>query len=279
MASDNGFSIGDEQEIINEVDKVDRNVETMDFSSGDEEEMIREVERVDRKKYECDICNKTYQQRGHISRHKLSHTFHVQCSVCSRSFRRKDLLKRHMKNVHGTGTFPCNHCADVYDTYTDLINHVERQHPLSHNQPNQPQAANHQPSSSSATIADNPVRSSSTTVNTSNQSALNNTASIITMQPHGSDQNDLLSFLANIRLHIRDYLKTRVLQHGIKWYLCLQIELERFNGNGENNLSRPHFRSRTYILLNQETYNEHELKEALQKIVESLEKFMRNGSG
>ena len=108
---------------------------------------------------------------------------------------------------------------------------------------------------------------------------LNRTAQVIRLEPRGTDQFDLLAFLANARSQIRDYLLSRVSSQSAKWYLCLQIELERFNANEDNTRSSPHFRSRTYIMLNRDTYLEHDLNEALHKIIESLERFMREGSG
>lgn len=86
-------------------------------------------------------------------------------------------------------------------------------------------------------------------------------------------------FLANMRSSIQDYLLSKVSQQSVKWYFCTQIELERFNADGDNTVSLSHFRSKTYVLLNPETFNDHELNEALQKIIKSLEEFMRNGSG
>ena len=301
-SSDNEFSSADEDELINEVDKIDRNQETMDFSSDDEDEMIREVERIERKKFLCDLCNRSYRHRSHLTRHKLSHTFHVQCPVCLRQFRRNDVLKRHMKTIHGFNkhAFPCNHCTNVYDTYDELFTHVVDRHPL--NQNNQQQAttseattepsdlqipsATHQSTSTSqlpSAMRPNATQSSSNQPidkksNTSN--ALNRAVEIMQIEPQGSEQFDLLAFLANTRSQIRDYLLSRLSsQRSVKWYLCIQIELERFSVNEDNIRSRPHFRSRTFIVLNQDTYNEHDLNEALQKIVESLEKFMREGSG
>ena len=47
----------------------------------------------------------------------------------------------------------------------------------------------------------------------------------------------------------------------------------------EVSTTSPYFRSRTYITISGEGLNEHDLNEALQKMFESLEKFMGEGSG
>jgi hypothetical protein len=215
-----------------------------------------------------------FQHKKTLNRHRLSHAYFVKCYICGQTFRRKDLLNRHLKNVHGvnTRTFQCNHCPAKFDNYEELLNHVVTTHPLNqssnnneHHQPN----SNQQPSSSST----------ETTRDVNITSALNNSAEIARIEPQGSEQNDLLGFLANTRLVIHEYLLSRVTQQPIKWYLTVQIELERLTSDGDNTVSTPHFRSRTFILLNPDTYNEHDLNEALQKIIKSLEEFMRNGSG
>lgn len=271
------FSSTDEEEMIMEVENIERFNAQKDFSSADEDEMVQELERIEKRKYTCDICNKRFMRKIHLNRHRLSHTYHVQCELCQRCFRRNDKLKRHLKNVHGLikQTFPCNHCANVYPTYDELFTHVVENHPLQQQQQ----------SPSAEATAPLPIQSTSSTDQPENRNplvsnALNRAAEVIRVEPEGSEQSDLLTFLANSRLQIRDYLLSRVsLQQSVKWYLCIQIELERFNANEDNIRSTPHFRSRTYVLLNKETYNEHDLNEALQKIIESLEKFMREGSG
>lgn len=277
------FSSADEEDMITEVEKIERNIVQKDFSSADEDDMVQELERVEKRKHFCDLCDKVFLRKTHLNRHKLTHTYHVQCPICKRQFRRNDVLKRHMKNVHGLikQAFPCNHCSNVYHTYHELFTHVVENHPLQQQQ--------HSSSSSTAAVRLPPPTvtqsSSSSTDQSKNRdssvtNALNRTAEVFTLQPLGSEQFDLLTFLANTRSQIRDYLLSRLSsQQSVKWYLCIQTELERFSANEDNIRSRPHFRSRTYVLLNQETYNEHDLNEALQKIIESLEKFMRDGSG
>ena len=97
--------------------------------------------------------------------------------------------------------------------------------------------------------------------------------------PTGSERYDMLIFLSNVRDRIRNYLQTRASElGGIKWNLCVQVEMGRDDIHQVVTTS-PYFRSRTYITLSGEGLSEHDLNEAMQKMYESLEKFMREGSG
>lgn len=50
------------------------------------------------KRFVCDICFKTYKDRGTLNRHKKGHSDikPYQCTVCSKRFIRKDYLSSHM---------------------------------------------------------------------------------------------------------------------------------------------------------------------------------------
>ena len=272
------FSSADEDDMIMEIDKAERNYADVDFSSADEDEMVKELDRVEKRKYFCDLCNASYSRKANLIRHKLSHKYYVKCSICKRQYQPKDVLKRHMKELHGISNqaFPCNHCSNVYGTYDELFSHIVHNHPLRQQQQplstavTAPPPPPRQMSSAVQPPADQPENREAPVLN-----ALNRTAQVIRLEPRGTDQFDLLAFLANAMSKIRDYLLSRVSSQSVKWYLCLQIELERFNANEDNTRSSPHFRSRTY----RDTYSEHDLNEALHKIIESLECFMREGSG
>ena len=156
-----------------------------------------------------------------------------------------------MRNVHGLNkqTFPCNHCSNIYDTYDELFTHVVHNHPLNQ----QPQeslslsslslssAATTTATSTSADAAHSlPTQSSASTNHSENRTtsvsnALNRAAEVFTIQPHGFEQDDLLSFMVNTRLQIRNYLLSRLSsQQSVKWYLCIQIELEWFSATEDN---------------------------------------------
>ena len=100
-----------------------------------------------------------------------------------------------------------------------------------------------------------------------------------TITPHSSERYDLLSFLANVKEDISNFLKTKTMKHALKWYLSVQVEMQRDTPEGDIQVSVPHFRSRVYITLTEDAFSEHDLNEALYKISESLENYIRNASG
>jgi hypothetical protein len=111
------------------------------------------------------------------------------------------------------------------------------------------------------------------------ETALNNAVFNRNIFPRGSERYDTLTFFGNIRDQVRSFLqfRTRSLR-GIKWNLCVQVEMQR--DDGEDSLfTRPYFRSRAYIALSLDDTIEHDLNEAMQKMYASLEKYMREGSG
>lgn len=59
--------------------------------------------------------------------------------------------------------------------------------------------------------------------------------------------------------------------------MCIQVEMERDSAGAIQSTS-PYFRSRTYLTLTKETFSEHDLNEALQKMHGSMEEFLREGS-
>jgi len=63
----------------------------------------------------------------------------------------------------------------------------------------------------------------------------------------------------------------------VKWYLNVRVEMERNIENGRKEKVTPHFRSKTYIALENDD-NEHHLNEAFQKMNASLEDFIHKGS-
>ena len=88
----------------------------------------------------------------------------------------------------------------------------------------------------------------------------------------------MLTFFANTRDEIVNYLRSCARQlGGIKWNLCVQVEMQREDGN-ETSSSTPYFPSRTYRFLLPEGLQDHNLNEAFQKIFAALEKYQKEGS-
>ena len=112
------------------------------------------------------------------------------------------------------------------------------------------------------------------------QRALNNRIQIKTFRAYNRDRYDLLSFLANVRQKIKRVLKLRSRLTAVKWYLVARVQLVREDAAGNVHTVVPFFRSVVYQLLTpDELRNEHNLNEACQKIVASLEKYIHESSG
>lgn len=112
------------------------------------------------------------------------------------------------------------------------------------------------------------------------ESALNDALLNRNIQPRESERYNVLTFLGNVRDQVKTFLESRTRQlKGIKWNLCVQMEMQRDGDGQEAVITTPYFRSRTYTLLSSEYLIEHDLHEAIQKIFASLEKYILEGSG
>ena len=90
----------------------------------------------------------------------------------------------------------------------------------------------------------------------------------------GIDGFDLVKYLANVRHAIERHLLTKVRQKAIKWYIVAQVEIAREDRDGEVQTVDV-----TYTLLSEETFESHDLNQALQKLVVGLEKYIHESSG
>ena len=250
----------------------------------------------------CDFCDTRFNDKCNLRRHmKKLHgvvsakiTNDKVCNICKKCFSTKSNMIRHKTKVHGQtkptkpSTWSCRHCSESFGDYASLLHHVDDAHPLPGRKSNGPSTSTEGPSSfehalqsggqpsssheADAATADNP---------SSNESALESSVQHRYIYPHGHESRDLLTFLGNVRSQIRDYLFSRSrATRGIKWNLCVQVQMGREGGeDGEEAISQPFFRSQTYVFLSEETWNETNLNQALQKIFASMEKYMREGSG
>lgn len=108
--------------------------------------------------------------------------------------------------------------------------------------------------------------------------ALNNGVENRYVEPNGAEKY-VLTFFGNVREQVRSFLQNRTRDlGGIKWNLCLHVELQRDDGNDVVTTS-PYFRSKTYITLSTNDLSESDLNESMQKMWGSLESFIREGSG
>ncbi|XP_076327338.1 uncharacterized protein LOC143234133 isoform X2 [Tachypleus tridentatus] len=84
--------------------------------------------------YKCDVCGKTYSNRGSYFRHMKHHTESFECQICKKVFHMKQHLKEHMKS-HGDKNLCCPHC-DYRTCYKYALNrHIAIRHTFSGNEP------------------------------------------------------------------------------------------------------------------------------------------------
>lgn len=270
-------------------------------------------------KRQCKSCGKSYRLGNLRKHQKLIHGIEtkgkaentLQCDTCGNRFKRLDHLQRHIERVHrrkvqSRSTFSCRHCESEFTNYEELFEHVTQNHPL--NQQGGRQATTPRtlrdneivPTDSrndngtlpmdtvnGIDVDDNKsVRTDNTTDDNTEQhqhtdeSIFNGAMLNRYLQPRGSERYDMLTFLGNVRDQVRLFLEDRTRQlKGIKWNLCIQVEMERSVDELEAVTSTPYFRSLTYLLFTTEDDIEYYVNEAMQKIFASLEKYIRDGSG
>ena len=80
----------------------------------------------------CQICYKSFAQKGHLSRH-IS-TIHegkktFKCSLCKGSFSRNDTLTKHIESVHERKKlFNCDICETSFTMKSNLTKHIASVH-------------------------------------------------------------------------------------------------------------------------------------------------------
>lgn len=196
---------------------------------------------MDNKVFPCNICGKLFTAARSRNLHKQTHYTSYECRICGRQYTRRMNLKHHIRAVH------------------------------SFNQ------RGGQNSSAAPTQSINAPPSSA--ANRQTQTAMNNKVQIKTFLARHRDRYDLLSILANIKQKVKGVIRLRARPSAVKWYIVSKVQLYREDGEGNIITVEPYFRSTTYRLLTPTEFVDHDLNEAFQKIVASLEKFIRESSG
>ena len=78
------------------------------------------------KPYECEICQKTFDRRQHLSMHKRTHSGErlFECNICQKRFVQKSTLTRHARIHSGERLFSCGICQRLYQYRSCLLEHM-----------------------------------------------------------------------------------------------------------------------------------------------------------
>ena len=267
-------------------------------------------------KRKCGYCDKTYGKlqdlRVHERRiHKIrepSKTSGSPCDLCGKIFKTQKYVKMHKRRIHkesaGNSVFICRHCPSEFLNYEQLFAHVVEHHPLQQGgqrpsptadddfkqnevRPNENASSNSTDVSALENIREDNysnsyeggIREQLPAEGVQEDEAIDRGVVNGTIYPKENERYDLLVFFANVRSQIRRNIERRAREMGgIKWNLCVQVEMQRDDG-GNVTISSPYFRSLTYKTLSYDDFDEHDLNESLQKIFASLQEYMREGSG
>ena len=145
----------------------------------------------------------------------------------------------------------CRHCQSQFETYEQLVNHIEQYHPLNQTGGRQETKSkqlyedewdNPGDNNQSGVLKNGTIKENSNLYQHDAESALRNAVENRYIHPRLNERYDFLPFLANSRDEIINYLRTRARQlGGIKSNLCVQIEMQRNDGH-ELTTSTPYFR-------------------------------------
>lgn len=190
--------------------------------------------------FHCNICGKRFTAARSRNLHEQTHYTSYECRICGRQYTRRVNLKQHIRAVHSFS-----------------------------------QSGGQNSSAPTRSINAPP----SSVANRQTQTAMNNKVQIKTFMARHRDRYDLLSFLTNIKQKVKGVIRLRARDSAVKWYIVSRVQLYREDREGNIITVEPYFRSTTYRLLTPTEFVDHDLNEAFQKVVSSLEKYIRESSG
>lgn len=213
-------------------------------------------------KFECKTCDKLFTQKSSLKRHK---------EKCENSKSNK-CSATESKNTTEKKGYVCKHCDIPFNDYDSLFQHITTTHPMNQSGGNVVQHPSH---NDPRTVTENESDKKRFRLK---KSAMNEAAQQTSIFPHGNEKYDLLQFLANVKEDVDKELNLRkAKQRNIKWYVNARVEMIRDIEDEKKENAYPHFRSKSYISLENDD-NDHNLNEAFQAINKALEEFINKGS-
>ncbi|XP_078535239.1 uncharacterized protein LOC144822045 [Lissotriton helveticus] len=77
--------------------------------------------------YACNVCAKTFSQKGSLTRHQTIHTgIRYACTECDKSFTRKEMLTVHKRKHTGEKPYQCNDCGKRFSHTGYLFSHKKK---------------------------------------------------------------------------------------------------------------------------------------------------------
>ena len=121
-------------------------------------------------------------------------------------------------------------------------------------------------------VEENDIPCSSTT-------AFEDSLKKIELKPRNDQKQDMSHFLRGKTKPILNHLSNDLIEkRGIKWFISVKVRFVKPKPDGEDLITKPHFRSLCMKTVNQHEL-ENQLEEAKQKITQSLVLFQKEGSG
>ena len=106
---------------ISNSDPTEKNV----YSSNNHTDMTENIEG----RFPCDLCNKTYNVKKSLTRHKQTHEgVRYPCNQCDYKATLSSNLITHIKSQHEGVRYPCQHCDYKATTSSHLNTHIRQKH-------------------------------------------------------------------------------------------------------------------------------------------------------
>ena len=83
--------------------------------------------------FKCDQCHRSYGTKSRLTTHKFNTHRQVKCEECGQQICSAFMLRRHKATVHGikpTNVHQCQHCPLFYTLKSQLLKHMNKQHPF-----------------------------------------------------------------------------------------------------------------------------------------------------